>query len=128
MGTRAGAFGMLLFVAIDQDEVCLDPAIGRADDAAEPQSVRGLDSLVKLVRLTDLFTGANFFRITTVSWHSNCNKLRSMAEREGFEPPIPVKVCPLSRRIVSTTHAPLRVGQAVRHQLTAVSKSLTMTG
>jgi hypothetical protein len=32
-----------------------------------------------------------------------------MAEREGFEPPIPVKVCPLSRRIVSTAHAPLRV-------------------
>ena len=26
----------------------------------------------------------------------------------GFEPTIPVKVCPLSRRIVSTTHAPLR--------------------
>ena len=35
----------------------------------------------------------------------------NLAEREGFEPPIPVKVCPLSRRIVSTTHAPLRVGQ-----------------
>src|SRR4051794_20986832 len=34
--------------------------------------------------------------------------LRHMAEREGFEPPIPVKVCPLSRRIVSTAHAPLR--------------------
>src|SRR5438094_457324 len=34
-----------------------------------------------------------------------CNKL---AEREGFEPPIPFQVCPLSRRIVSTTHAPLR--------------------
>ena len=32
-----------------------------------------------------------------------------MAEREGFEPPIPFQVCPLSRRIVSTTHAPLRV-------------------
>src|SRR5947209_4382582 len=31
-----------------------------------------------------------------------------MAEREGFEPPIPFQVCPLSRRIVSTTHAPLR--------------------
>ncbi len=31
-----------------------------------------------------------------------------LAEREGFEPPIPVKVCPLSRRIVSTAHAPLR--------------------
>jgi hypothetical protein len=34
-----------------------------------------------------------------------------MAERVGFEPTIPVKVCPLSRRIVSTTHAPLRVVQ-----------------
>ena len=32
----------------------------------------------------------------------------TLAEREGFEPPIPVKVCPLSRRIVSTAHAPLR--------------------
>ena len=32
-----------------------------------------------------------------------------MAERVGFEPTIPVKVCPLSRRIVSTTHAPLRI-------------------
>ena len=37
-------------------------------------------------------------------------KYRLMAERVGFEPTIPVKVCPLSRRIVSTTHAPLRVG------------------
>ena len=33
-----------------------------------------------------------------------------LAERVGFEPTIPVKVCPLSRRIVSTTHAPLRIG------------------
>ena len=31
-----------------------------------------------------------------------------MAEREGFEPPIPFQVWPLSRRLVSTTHAPLR--------------------
>ncbi len=38
-------------------------------------------------------------------------KREVMAERVGFEPTIPVKVCPLSRRIVSTTHAPLRVGQ-----------------
>src|SRR6266566_9558361 len=36
-------------------------------------------------------------------------KNKGLAEREGFEPPIPVKVCPLSRRIVSTAHAPLRV-------------------
>src|SRR5271157_1131274 len=35
-------------------------------------------------------------------------KLLDVAEREGFEPPIPVKVWPLSRRLVSTTHAPLR--------------------
>ncbi len=34
-----------------------------------------------------------------------------MAERVGFEPTIPVKVCPLSRRIVSTAHAPLRAVQ-----------------
>src|SRR5207248_2627029 len=32
-----------------------------------------------------------------------------MAEREGFEPPIPFQVWPLSRRLVSTAHAPLRV-------------------
>ena len=34
-----------------------------------------------------------------------------MAEREGFEPPIPFRVWPLSRRLVSTTHAPLRVAE-----------------
>ncbi len=45
-----------------------------------------------------------------------------MAERVGFEPTIPVKVCPLSRRIVSTTHAPLRDGTVVSRQLSAVSK------
>ena len=33
--------------------------------------------------------------------------VKELAEREGFEPPIPFRVCPLSRRIVSTTHAPL---------------------
>jgi hypothetical protein len=36
------------------------------------------------------------------------NREENMAERVGFEPTIPVKVCPLSRRIVSTAHAPLR--------------------
>jgi hypothetical protein len=34
--------------------------------------------------------------------------VKNMAERERFELSIPVKVCPLSRRIVSTAHAPLR--------------------
>jgi hypothetical protein len=46
-----------------------------------------------------------------------------MAEREGFEPPIPVKVCPLSRRIVSTTHAPLRVGQTPSSELSVVGNN-----
>ena len=46
---------------------------------------------------------------------------KGLAERVGFEPTIPVKVCPLSRRIVSTTHAPLRVKTLVS-QLLAVSK------
>jgi hypothetical protein len=36
-----------------------------------------------------------------------------MAEREGFEPPIPFRVWPLSRRLVSTTHAPLRAVKIV---------------
>ena len=31
-----------------------------------------------------------------------------MAEREGFEPPVPVKARPLSRRVHSTTLPPLR--------------------
>src|SRR5882724_10753034 len=35
-----------------------------------------------------------------------------MAEREGFEPPVPVKARTLSRRLVSTTHPSLRVVDA----------------
>jgi hypothetical protein len=38
---------------------------------------------------------------------------QKLAERVGFEPTIPVKVCPLSRRIVSTAHAPLRTQSSV---------------
>ena len=44
-------------------------------------------------------------------YQSKARVMESLAEREGFEPPIPVKVCPLSRRIVSTAHAPLRAAQ-----------------
>ena len=44
---------------------------------------------------------------TTVK-EKDSRALDCLAEREGFEPPIPVKVWPLSRRLVSTTHAPLR--------------------
>jgi hypothetical protein len=49
--------------------------------------------------------------LAQAGWSCKCQITKDMAEREGFEPPIPVKVCPLSRRIVSTTHAPLRVGR-----------------
>ena len=49
------------------------------------------------------------------------NEGKKMAERVGFEPTIPVKVCPLSRRIVSTTHAPLRVGQDQLSDVAATS-------
>ena len=45
---------------------------------------------------------------------------KELAERVGFEPTIPVKVCPLSRRIVSTTHAPLRMEKAVRCRLSGI--------
>jgi hypothetical protein len=45
-----------------------------------------------------------------------------MAERVGFEPTIPVKVCPLSRRIVSTTHAPLRVETVASGQWSMANK------
>ena len=55
---------------------------------------------------------------TGLRWHIRfCAKRNSSAFTTfrwrrgwGFEPTIPVKVCPLSRRIVSTAHAPLRVG------------------
>src|ERR1700688_2751382 len=46
----------------------------------------------------------------------------NMAERVGFEPTIPVKVCPLSRRIVSTAHAPLR-RKAFQLSLSEVSEN-----
>src|ERR1035438_918002 len=45
-----------------------------------------------------------------------------MAEREGFEPTITDKVCPLSRRIVLTTQAPLREISCQWRRLTALSK------
>ena len=66
---------------------------------------------------------------------------KRMAEREGFEPPIPVKVWPLSRRLVSTAHAPLRAartsrlpnqcntvgkGQSVHRQLRTASLRLSL--
>src|SRR5678815_38264 len=59
-------------------------------------------------------------KIASGAWIEDYNK--GMAERVGFEPTIPVKVCPLSRRIVSTTHAPLR-----KKQLPAISLLATIS-
>ena len=50
-------------------------------------------------------------------------KPNRMAERVGFEPTIPVKVCPLSRRIVSTAHAPLRVKKLSAVEVSAKADS-----
>ena len=83
-------------------------------DAPGPNCYRHLDALG---RQGDSRCGLN------LSWDVSCGTVRDrnssgvgaagtykyMAEREGFEPPIPVKVWPLSRRLVSTTHAPLRI-------------------
>ena len=33
-----------------------------------------------------------------------------LAEREGFEPPIPLRVCRISSAVLSTTQPPLHVG------------------
>ncbi len=52
----------------------------------------------------------------------------NLAEREGFEPPIPVKVCPLSRRIVSTTHAPLRAVKFVVSNILAGRARFSRSG
>src|SRR5579863_4692560 len=57
------------------------------------------------------------FRVLLRTVEDRCDQEGILAERVGFEPTIPVKVCPLSRRIVSTTHAPLRVGQIARRSL-----------
>jgi hypothetical protein len=52
------------------------------------------------------------------------SNMEVMAERVGFEPTIPVKVCPLSRRIVSTTHAPLRWDENCQRTLRRLPKYL----
>lgn len=39
---------------------------------------------------------------------ANWRKIEKMAEREGFEPPIPLRVCRISSAVLSTTQPPLR--------------------
>jgi hypothetical protein len=41
--------------------------------------------------------------------------LSVLAEREGFEPPIPVKVCLISSQVHSTALPPLRVSRGNSH-------------
>ena len=75
-------------------------SVSGEDDRAVPKAVVGSYSLGEV----DLSVHLGYlFRFHFIP---SCTK--NMAERVGFEPTIPVKVCPLSRRIVSTTHAPLR--------------------
>ena len=46
-----------------------------------------------------------------------------MAEREGFEPPIPFRVCALSRRVPSATRPSLRAtGQNRFYQSVCISR------
>src|SRR5579864_3891406 len=45
---------------------------------------------------------------TRTLWSGRDYRFRYMAEREGFEPPIPVKVYTLSRRAPSATRPSLR--------------------
>ena len=40
--------------------------------------------------------------IKTISWDY------ALAEREGFEPPIPLRVCRISSAVLSTTQPPLQ--------------------
>src|SRR6478735_11358408 len=39
---------------------------------------------------------------------TNMRTAKSVAEREGFEPPIPLRVCRISSAVLSTTQPPLR--------------------
>src|SRR5215471_7928817 len=53
-------------------------------------------------------------------------KEKSLAEREGFEPPIPFRVYRFSRPTVSTAHTPLRVEQYQQFTSSHESKSLSL--
>jgi hypothetical protein len=81
----------------------VDRLPGVVDAAGE---VRGCEEIMPLLNRYTKFLPT----LLVKSDAANVSPLESIvAEREGFEPPIPVKVWPLSRRLVSTTHAPLRI-------------------
>ena len=86
----------------------------------EPYAIRKGDKIAQLLEhpflasevvedeLSEAARGAKGFGSAEVEFlEARCNGTNYGGEG-GFEPPIPVKVCPLSRQIVSTTRAPLR--------------------
>src|SRR6516225_11689901 len=48
------------------------------------------------------------FRNFTIVRGSRAPRCPNLAEREGFEPPIPLRVCRISSAVLSTTQPPLR--------------------
>src|SRR6266700_6827165 len=65
----------------------------------------------RLQRLTPCCFGCERTGTFQVSHRVTARLRKGMAEREGFEPPIPFQVCRLSRPVPSTTRPPLRLLQ-----------------
>ena len=130
------AFRMSLGVAVDADSVP-EPAAGFDHDGTELPSPSTLTFLTTLTRALNAEVACDIAVIVrpkeisrkkrrgwTPRWTPNprfCGhqdghqtamslKIKGVAEREGFEPPIPVKVCLLSRQVPSTTRPSLRTG------------------
>src|SRR6202035_4330970 len=98
--------GMRFLFSVDKDVIWLDPAIGRKNDRAVANAAFGLHSLGEID--LPVHVGYLISVSPTVSQHVKYNKTKELAERVGFEPPIPVKVYTLSRRAPSATRPSLR--------------------
>jgi hypothetical protein len=99
--------GMRFLFSIDEDVIWFDPAIGRKNDRAVAKAALGLHSFGE-IDLPDPVGYLISVSPTVSSHHVKHNKTKELAEREGFEPPIPVKVYTLSRRAPSATRPSLR--------------------
>jgi hypothetical protein len=122
---------MRFLFSIDEDVIWFDPAIGRKNHRAVAKTVFGLHSFGEID--LPVHVGYLISVSPTVLQHVNYNKIKELAEREGFEPPIPVKVYTLSRRAPSATRPSLRDGFRYiltgRHfRLTSLARVLTLTG
>ena len=106
---------MAFRLAVYDDEAGLRPFVWREDDGAIPQALAGLDPSSEVY-----FFGLGVghwchLRLNSgageVSPAHNLLKTKVMAEREGFEPPVPFRVRRFSRPEPSTTRPPLRLLQ-----------------